>query len=104
MITLGVGFLALMNTAAACEDPDRPEYVRVCEDENQVRVVDEDCNDNGSGHTVVPGRHWSHYPASSHAPAVGQIGTGRVTPPAGARIGSIPTSGGFGTHAGTVAG
>jgi hypothetical protein len=106
VVTLGMGFATLISTtAASCEgDPERPDYVQVCEDEQEVRVVDEDCNADSSGHIIIPGRRWAYYPSSASAPAVGKVGTGRVTPPAGASVGRIPTSGGFGTHSGVVTG
>lgn len=104
-ITLGLGFMTLMGVGACGEpEPERPDYVAVCEDNQSVRVPDEECNQDGSGHVIMANRHWAHYPSSVKAPAVGHVGTGRVTPPAGASVGRVPASGGFGSHAGTVAG
>jgi len=105
-VTLTLGFATLMALAACAQDERPPDYTAVCEDDQGFRVPDEDCRDDGGGGGVVvmPGRHWSHYPGSVKAPAIGQQGTGRVTPPAGASIGRAPASGGFGTHGGTVAG
>lgn len=103
-VTLGIGFLTLISSAACHSEPAPPDYVQVCEDDQEVRVVDEDCNADSSGHIIIPGRRWAYYPSSASAPAVGKVGTGRVTPPAGASISRIPTSGGFGTRTGTVAG
>lgn len=101
-VILGIGFLTLISSAACKSEPAPPDYVQVCEDDQEVRVVDEDCNADSSGHIIIPGRHWAYYPSNASAPAVGKVGTGRVTPPAGASVGRIPTSGGFGTHSGTV--
>jgi hypothetical protein len=104
-VTLTVGFLTLMSLAG-CPKEEAPEYTAVCEDDGGFRVPDDDCRDDGSGNgtVVMPGRHWSHYPGNVSAPAIGQQGTGRVTPRSGASIGRAPASGGFGTHGGAVSG
>lgn len=99
-ITITIGFVTLMALAGCPKGEAPPDYTAVCEDDQGFRVPDEDCGDGGGGGIVASNRHWSHYPANVKAPAVGQQGAGRVTPPAGANVGRAPASGGFGTYAG----
>lgn len=94
-VSLGVTLALAAAVLAGCGD-DEPEHNRICVDEQQTRLEDEDCDD---GQTSSGGRATWFYHSNKHAgPAVG----GKINPTHGTytkpygSIGTLPKAGGFG--------
>ena len=82
---------------ASSDEAERSDVTEVCVDESQIILPEIEC-ENGSGHgsfIYVPG---SNYVGAHGSKYTGSYG---VTKPASGTIGRVPSSGGFGTHAGT---
>jgi hypothetical protein len=91
--------LAALTLACAdgVDEPEQSDVTEVCVDESQIILPEIEC-ENGSGHgsfIYVPG---SNYVGAHGSKYTGSYG---VTKPPSGTIGRVPSSGGFGTHAGT---
>lgn len=103
-VTVAAGFTAALALAACSSEPE-PTHNRICVDqETQIRVEDDDCDDDRVG--VGPRYMWFYYPVHMSGPPVGArivASQGTYVKPATATQ-TVPRSGGFGTYRGSTSG
>lgn len=97
-LIIGVGFASLL--AGCGEEPQDPDHVEVCVDQQMTILPEDQCDDDddrarGNGFIFLPG--------NTHVGAHGSKYTGSYSTvrPTSGTIGRVPAAGGFGTHAGT---
>jgi len=103
-VSLGLLTILVSQAAASCEDD--PEYEGIyMEESTQLRADEANCSDPDGG---ASGFSWVFYRVGSvsHPPVGQKVAPGFTTskPATGFYTGTIPRTGGFGTHSGTVAG
>lgn len=99
-ITIGVILAGLMTGCAS--EPDSTDYTEICVDRDMTRLPEDQCDDDGDR---AGGNGFIYISNGSSSPAYGSKYTGSsytTTRPASGTIGRAPSSGGFGTHAGTA--